>query len=278
MNTNSNTYTVIYSIILVVVVAAVLAFTAMTLQPKQETNVKVETISKILTTAGLYNTEMEMSNDDILRTYSENIEEAVVVNFEGEVISKMNTDEGKIEIKGQSDLKAQNDLMKKINAGDASAKSKLELPVYIFNLNGEKITVVPCYGAGLWGPIWGYLAFDKDMNTINGAVFDHKGETPGLGAEIATDWFCNNFKGKKIHNAQNEFVSIKVVKGGASEEDINGVDAISGGTITSAALEKAIDMWLRFYVPYFNTQLSQAECTCIQAAAENVETVNNVEE
>ena len=115
MNTNSNTYTVIYSIILVVVVAAVLAFTAITLQPKQETNVKVETISKILTTVGLYNTESQMSNEDILKTYSENIQEAVLVNFNGEVSGQMSSDVNNIEIKGQSDLKAQNDIMKKIN-------------------------------------------------------------------------------------------------------------------------------------------------------------------
>ena len=105
MNTNSNTYTVIYSIILVVVVAAVLAFTAITLQPKQETNVKVETISKILTTVGLYNTESQMSNEDILKTYSENIQEAVLVNFNGEVSGQMSSDVNNIEIKGQSDLK-----------------------------------------------------------------------------------------------------------------------------------------------------------------------------
>ena len=249
MNTNSNTYTVIYSIILVVVVAAVLAFTAITLQPKQETNVKVETISKILTTVGLYNTESQMSNEDILKTYSENIQEAVLVNFNGEVSGQMSSDVNNIEIKGQSDLKAQNDIMKKINAGDEAAQSQLVLPVYIFNVNGEKITVVPCYGAGLWGPIWGYLAFDKDMNTIDGAVFDHKGETPGLGAEIATNWFRENFKGKKINDAENNFVSIEIVKGGAADDDINGVDAISGGTITSDALEKAINEKTKAIIP-----------------------------
>lgn len=277
MNTNSNTYTVIYSIILVVVVAAVLAFTAITLQPKQETNVKVETISKILTTVGLYNSEMEMSNEDILKTYSENIQEAVLVNFNGEVLGQMSTDVKNIEIKGQSDLKAQNDIMKKINAGDASAQENLQLPVYIFNVNNEKVTVVPCYGAGLWGPIWGYLAFDKDMNTIDGAVFDHKGETPGLGAEIAASWFSENFKGKKINDSENNFVSIEVVKGGAADDDINGVDAISGGTITSDALEKAIDTWLRFYVPYFKSQQPQ-DCSCGCCSEASVESENNVEE
>ena len=253
MNTNSNTYTVIYSVILVVVVAVVLAFTAMTLQPAQQTNVKVETISKILTSVGLFDAESGMSNDDILKTYSENIKEAILVNADGQVIGNMKTDVKNIELKGQSDLKLQSTLINKMNTGDASAKADIALPVYIFNVDGKTIPVVPCYGAGLWGPIWGYLAFEEDMNTLEGAVFDHKGETPGLGAEIAQPWFCVNFVGKKIYDAEGNFTSIKVVKGGAAEDDINGVDAISGGTITSQALEKAIKNWIEAYVPYFKT-------------------------
>ncbi len=253
MNTNSNTYTVIYSVILVVVVAVVLAFTALTLQPAQDTNVKVETISKILTSVGLYDAESEMSNDEIIKTYSDNIKEAILVNAEGQVIGNMSTDAKNIELKGQADLKLQSTYIKKASEGDADAKANIALPVYIFNVNGKTIPVVPCYGAGLWGPIWGYVAFEGDMNTIEGAVFDHKGETPGLGAEIATDWFRANFTGKKIYDAEGNFTSVKVVKGGASEDDINGVDAISGGTITSQALEKAIKTWIEAYVPYFET-------------------------
>lgn len=267
MNTNSNTYTVIYSIILVVVVAAVLAFTAITLQPLQDTNVKVETISKILSAVGLHDFKSTISNDEIMKTYSENIAEAVLVNSEGEVVGTMNTEISNIEIKGNSDLKAQNDLMKK---GD---KESIQLPIYIFNVEGKKITAVPCYGAGLWGPVWGYIALEEDMNTVVGATFDHKGETPGLGAEIATDWFCNNFKGKKINNAENQFVSIKVVKGGAAEDDFNGVDAISGGTITSQALEKAIGMWLEAYVPYFSKNAPK-HCACCSGHESETNKIN----
>lgn len=253
MNTNSNTYTVIYSVILVVVVAVVLAFTAMTLQPAQQTNVKVETISKILDAAGLYDAESEMTNDQILKTYSDNIKEAILVSADGQVIGKMKTDVKNIELKGQSDLKLQSTYIRNAGEGDEAAKKNIALPVYIFNVDGKDIPVVPCYGAGLWGPIWGYLAFEGDMNTVAGAVFDHKGETPGLGAEIAQPWFCQEFTGKKIHDAEGNFTSIKVVKGGAAEDDINGVDGISGGTITSQALEKAIKTWLEAYVPYFQT-------------------------
>ena len=131
MNTNSNTYTVIYSVILVVVVAVVLAFTALTLQPAQDTNVKVETISKILTSVGLYDAESEMSNDEIIKTYSENIQEAILVDAEGKVIGNMSTDAKSIELKGQGDLKLQSTFIKKASEGDADAKANIALPVYI---------------------------------------------------------------------------------------------------------------------------------------------------
>ena len=157
MNTNSNTYTVIYSIILVVVVAAVLAFAAMFLKPTQEANVKKDTIGQILTAA-------TVEGEDILATYQEAIEAAILVDIEGNKVGDL--DITSCEVYGTSDLKRQ------------IAAEQKALPVYIFK-NG--ITVVPCYGAGLWGPIWGYVGFEGDLNTIKAVRFGHKGETPGLG-------------------------------------------------------------------------------------------------
>ena len=204
-NTNSNTYIIIYSVVMVVIVAVLLSVAALGLAPRQQANMLNEKKTQIVKALG---------EDPATVAYDSVITKAVILDASGAVVS-----EDVAEV-----FAALNDL----KASFAAER----YPLFVATSG----VVVPLYGAGLWGPIWGYLAFDKDMNTINGAVFDHKGETPGLGAEIATDWFCDNFKGKKIHNAQNEFVSIKVVKGGASEDDINGVDAISGGTITSAAL------------------------------------------
>lgn len=246
MNTNSNTYTVIYSTLLVVLVAAVLAFTALVLKDKQDENVKVETISKILTAAGLYNAEeaATQGNAYTIKTYEDNIQAAIVINAKGEQIDQMKTQGSSIEFK--VNLAEQNNLMKQ------GLNDQVNLPVYIFNANGRTLHVVPCYGAGLWGPIWGYIALEEDMNTIAGAVFDHKGETPGLGAEIASPKFYGQFVQKQIFKG-DEFVSIAVVKGGAAEGDLNGVDAISGGTITSQALEKTIATWLNCYRPYFET-------------------------
>ena len=154
MNTNSNTYTVIYSIILVVVVAAVLAFAAMFLKPTQEANVKKDTIGQILTAA----TFADVEDAKILDTYKAEIESAILVNLEGEKVGELDIEE--CEVYGTSQLKMQ------------IAAEQKSLPVYIFK-NGY--TVVPCYGAGLWGPIWGYIGLEKDLKTIKAVRFGHKG-------------------------------------------------------------------------------------------------------
>ena len=247
MNTNSNTYTVIYSIILVVIVAAVLAFAATFLKPTQEANVKKDTIGQILTAA-------TVEGEDILATYQENIEKAILVDFNGEEVGTL--DIAECEVYGTADLKRQ-----------IAAESKA-LPVYIFK-NG--ITVVPCYGAGLWGPIWGYVGFEGDLKTIKAVCFGHKGETPGLGAKIADEpSFAAAFVGKQVGTGE---VLFEIAKPANRQTVDNGVDAISGATITSQALGNTLNQWFGFYQNYFG---KNSACKC--CACENVEQVNTVEE
>ncbi len=271
MNTNSNTYTVVYSTILVVLVAAILSFAAVSLKPMQDANVKVETISKILTAAKLYDVDAaaKEGNAYTIAQYENNITAAQIINVKGEVIDSMQTKgeniEFKVALKDQYNLmKSINDAVKTGNAAKADElKAQLQLPLYIFNVDGKTIRIVPCYGAGLWGPIWGYIALEENLNTISGVVFDHKGETPGLGAEIATTKFSTQFDGKEIY--KDGEINFSIIKGGA-KGDINGVDAISGGTITSQALAGTINTWLGFYNTYFQNTLAavvdECECNC----------------
>ena len=227
MNTNSNTYTVIYSIILVVVVAAVLAFAAMFLKPTQDANVKKDTIGQILTAATFAGVE----DAKILDTYKAEIESAILVNLEGEKVGDLNIED--CEVYGTSDLKRQ------------IAAEQKSLPVYIFK-NGY--TVVPCYGAGLWGPIWGYVGLEKDLKTIKAVCFGHKGETPGLGAKIADEpSFAEAFVGKTIGAGE---ILFEVTKPANRQTENNGVDAISGATITSQALGTTLNQWFGFYKNY----------------------------
>ena len=237
MNTNSNTYTVIYSIILVVVVAAVLAFAAMFLKPTQEANVKKDTIGQILTAATI-------EGEDILGTYQQEIEAAILVDIDGNKVGDLNVED--CEVYGTSELKRQ------------IAANQKSLPVYIFK-NG--ITVVPCYGAGLWGPIWGYIGFEGDLKTIKAVCFGHKGETPGLGAKIADEpSFAESFIGQQVGSGA---ILFEVAKPANRQTEMNGVDAISGATITCQALGKTLNQWFGFYQNYL---------------AKNVESVNTVEE
>ena len=249
MNTNSNTYTVIYSIILVVVVAAVLAFAAMFLKPSQEANVKKDTISQILTAATFAGVE----DAAVLDTYKAEIEAAILVDINGEKVGDLNIDD--CEVYGTSDLKKQ-----------ISAEQKA-LPVYIFK-NGY--TVVPCYGAGLWGPIWGYVGLEKDLKTIKSVCFGHKGETPGLGAKIADEpAFAAAFTGKTIGDGE---VLFEVTKPANRQTENNGVDAISGATITSQALGVTLNQWFGFYKNYLvKNAVTEVEDVVLNVEPDTVE-------
>ena len=224
MNTNSNLYTVIYTAIIVTVVAAVLAFVSQSLKDKQEANEKAETISQMLT-AGGFGSKAE---------------------FQALGNAKV------LEIFSRSQLKAQN---YKVKDGEGYV-----IPVFKFK-NG--ITVVPVYGAGLWGPIWGYIAFEADGKTIHGAYFDHESETAGLGAKIKDDPdFQAEFVGEQAFFGQSPVFAI--VKGGAPKEEgksvvDNQVDAITGATMTSNGLDAAINTWLGAYAAYFGTVKEEVE-------------------
>ena len=258
MNTNSNTYTVIYSIILVVIVAAVLAFAAMFLKPTQDANVKKDTISQILTAATID------GGQDILATYQQDIESAILVDSEGNKVGELNVAD--CEVYDNSALKRQ-----------LTAEPKA-LPVYIFK-NG--ITVIPCYGAGLWGPIWGYIGLECDLKTIKAVCFGHKGETPGLGAKISDEpSFAAAFVGQQVGQGELLF---EVAKPANRQTENNGVDAISGATITCQSLGKTLNQWFGFYQNYFVKNAACCEQPCEEivveeVAGELVESVNTVEE
>ena len=246
MNTNNNLYTVVYSTIIVVVVAAILAWAAMALKPKQDANIKAETISQMLDAAKIQAKGEAASNDAVLDKYAETIQAAFTVNAAGEKVKDLSTDRASLEL--ADGLKAQNTNLKK--------GSDVELPVYIFGKDGKKVTVVPVYGAGLWGPVWGYIAFDEDLKTILGAYFDHESEPPGRGAKIKDDpEFRAQFVGKKADFSAEPVFS--VLKNAAQD---NQVDAITGATMTSKGLGAAIDTWLAAYKPYFTANAPKEKC------------------
>lgn len=237
MRSFSNTYIFVFSLIMVTIVAVLLSFVSTQLKPLQEMNVQIEKKQDVLRSVGKAENadEADDKNTYIDEEFGKYITESYVIDFNGNMVE---TDAFEV--------------MLGLGAEIRKAQEERNYPVFVYSENGgPRKYVVPVRGKGLWGPIWGYIALEEDLNTIAGAVFDHKAETPGLGSDINTDWFSEPFTGKTIFNEAGEFVSVEVVKGGADPSSMHQVDAISGGTITSKALEEMIIDCLAGYVAHF---------------------------
>lgn len=210
MQTNSNSYTIIYALGMTTVVAVCLALAATGLKSRQDKNVEIATKRDILKSVGLGNVV------NVEEVYAKHIE-GIVLNTKGEVIAKDEKgnalDAAKVDTKSESKKPADKKL----------------LPLYKFTAeNGEVSYIIPLRGIGLWDEIWGFIAIKDDFKTVFGASFDHKAETPGLGAEISTPIFQDQFPGKVLYDENNNFTSVQVVKSKVNPEFQ--VDGISGGT------------------------------------------------
>ena len=237
MRSFSNTYIFVFSLIMVTIVAVLLSFVSTQLKPLQEMNVRIEKKQDVLRSVGRAENADEADDKKayINEEFGKYMTESYVIDFNG---NRVETDAFKV--------------MLGLNAEIRKPQEERNYPVFVYSENGgPRKYVLPVQGKGLWGPIWGYIALEEDLNTIAGAVFDHKAETPGLGAEINTGWFQEPFTGKTIFNEAGDFVSVEVVKGGADPSNIHQVDAISGGTITSKALEAMIIDCMAGYVAHF---------------------------
>ena len=227
MNVNSNAYTYTFATVMVVLVAVLLAGTSLGLKSKQESNVKQEKMQSILASVGV-----EVDRSGAQATYDEVIKEVSTIRG-GEVLSTDRETGFNVDMAGA--VKAEN--------------MDREVPLYVAKKDGENYYIIPLRGKGLWGPVWGFVSLESDGNTVVGANFGHKSETPGLGAEITTPMFTDQFPGKKISEA-GIFQSISVVKQGTSAGDYM-VDGISGGTITSNGVHDMLADCLAPYAEYF---------------------------
>ncbi len=229
MNTNSNSYTMIFATVMVVVVALVLAFVSGSLKETQTTNVELDKKKQILTSLNI-----DTKDQDVNALYNQYIVDEVVINTNAEVIENPKVEAFDIVIKKELAQKLEN----------------RALPLYIANVDGKTKYIISLFGAGLWGPIWGYVALDEDKNTIYGTYFSHASETPGLGAEIVYPAFQQQFVGKKIMNDKQEFVSVAIMKPGQTTDESDYVDGISGGTITSKGVEAMLMNCIGQYEKY----------------------------
>ena len=235
MDRDSNIYTFLFSAIMVIIVAATLAATATSLEEIQDENVRKEKMQNILATIGIV-VEREKAPD----IYNNYIVEELALVSDGSIDKDIDAFKLKLNLEIKKPIKEQ------------------RFPLYLAQVDSLKYYIVPLRGSGLWNAIWGYIALEGDKNTIKGAVFDHKAETAGLGAEITQKWFQDRFTGEKVFNDNGELVGINVSKTNndpnGMDKDDNEVDAISGATITGDGVTEMIKERLQNYLSYFNNK------------------------
>lgn len=230
MNKQGNTYTILYSAVMVVVVAAILAIASVSLRPFQQENIRIDKMMQILSSVNIKSTAQ-----DAVSLYEKYITDSYVVDATGR---RAEAEAFGIDIAAEV-------------RRDAAER---RLPVFVCTLdNGDVKYILPLYGAGLWGPIWGYISVDADGQKVYGSYFAHQGETPGLGAEIGNAAFQQQFAGKRLF-IDGEFKPVAVMKKGQKPLDGSDyVDAISGGTITSKGVQSMIQDCLLPYEPFLKS-------------------------
>lgn len=234
MNTNSNGYTVIYATVMVIIVALMLALVSSALKDTQTANVELDKKKQILASLNI-----DLEGKDAVSIYNQYIVEELVINFKAEILDSSELCAFKI------------DFLKEL----AKAEAERKLPIYVAKVDGKTKYIMSMKGTGLWGPIWGYVALNEDKNSIFGSYFSHASETPGLGAEIAYKPFQRTLIDKKILGADLSFKSISVLKPDNKPNSEYEIDGISGGTITSKAVEKMIFNCLGQYKAFYDIKV-----------------------
>ena len=254
MNTNSNSYTIIYASVMVIIVAFMLAFVSSSLKPIQDANVAIDKKSQIL--ASLNIRGLEKSN--IEAEYDKVVVCDPIIKADGAVVN-----EGA----------AKDEAAFKLESKDVTDEN---MPLYIANVDGATKYVIPVTGRGLWGGLWGYIALNEDCQTVFGAYMSHASETAGLGALLVEPWFHARFVGKKLFKGDDQ-VALTVVKAGAVKEADYEVDGITGATLTTNGVANMVKDGLQKYIGFINTKTAAQQAAC-EAACEEAQKCENTEE
>ena len=234
MNRDSNIYTFLFATLMVFVVASVLAYTSYSLKDLQNENVRKEKMQNILSTVGI-----QTDRDGAETLFNQYITEQLAIKSDGSIDNSVNV---------FKDVKLALELKK--------TPENQDFPLYVAEIDSEKFYIIPIRGNGLWNAIFGYISIKEDLNTIKGVVFDHVGETAGLGAEITQDWFIERFIDEKLFDAQSNLMGVTVSKTNNDPSNLDKndheVDAISGATITGDGVTDMIKERITHYVPYFD--------------------------
>ena len=227
---NSNSYTFGFAILMVIVVGSLLAVASQGLKTRQEKNATDKKMMSILSAINI-----DATRENAQEMYNKYVIDSKIISGKD-----LSADAFNVDIKKEF-------RDKNINVSDRN------YPLYICEKDGDKYYIIPVVGTGLWGPIWGFVALESDFKTIYGANFDHKAETPGLGAEIKYASYSDQYTGETISDTTGNFQPIIVVKDGSGSGINSKVDGITGGTITSKGVEEMTTRTLEVYVNYFKS-------------------------
>lgn len=241
----SNLYVILFAIGLTVVFGGALSLTSVGLKPLQDKQVELDTKKKIL--GAVMDISTIEDPNEILRIYSEKVK-SIVVDINGNEIEK--------DAKGNPVVAEKVNIQKNYKLDP----QERQYPVFMFSDSGQGVDayIFPTFGSGLWDWISSYVAFGQDLNTVKGIAFDHKSETPGLGARITEETVQNRFVGKEVYNDQGELVSITMVKGeGNSGLSEHQVDGLSGATMTAKGVNAMLEKYLECYSAFIEKTKSQ---------------------
>lgn len=242
--TDSNSYTILFAIGMVVVVGALLAFVASSLRPRIDENKRIEKQQNILYAMGVNENDEKsaifVSNDKVGGEFTKYITKQLVITNGSQ--AKEDDQAYLIDVKKEQT--------------SAKAGNERRLPLFVGEKDNKTFYIAPIRGKGLWDAVWGYIAMDENM-VVQGAYFDHAGETAGLGSNIKQRFFMDDFIGENLMNASGAFAGIAISKSNGDplnkDKNDNEVDAIAGATITGDGVAAMIKTELKLYVPYFKT-------------------------
>ena len=227
---NSNAYTFGFAILMVIVVGSLLAIASQGLKTRQDKNATDKKMMSILSAINI-----DATRENAQELYNKYVIDSKIIAGKDLSAEAFNVD-----------------IKKEFRNKNISITDR-NYPLYICEKDGDKYYIIPVVGTGLWGPIWGFVALESDFKTIYGANFDHKAETPGLGAEIKYASYSDQYTGETISDTTGSFQPIIVVKDGSGSGINSKVDGITGGTITSKGVEEMTTRTLEVYVNYFKS-------------------------
>ena len=225
MNTNSNSYTIIYAAVMVVIVAFLLSFVHSAFSSRQDANVELDTKKQILYALNVRESADAAADFDKYVKGDKLFKDGQLTDYTGKFVTSFEND----------------------------FKKNGQLHIFEAEIDGQKKYVFPVFGAGLWGAIWGYVTLNEDKDTVYGAYFSHASETPGLGAEIQSySAFQQQFEGKKVLDGAE--VALEAVKSGQAKGHANKVDGITGGTMTSNGVDAMLKDCLNNYKAFLTNK------------------------